>query len=255
MALVVVGEALLVVGPRARSRAPRAAGGRSSATSGPESSPGNTWPSPPNSRPTLPRSASIAAATPGYCTLTATATPSLGDRPVDLADGRGGDRNRVPLGEELVGRAAQLLLDHRRRQLAAHRRRVVLQLGQRGPEVLGQALVEVADHLAELHQGALHVPELRRHLLGRPDLVLPVQRLAAVGRREHATGPVHCEAAARTRAETGQTGVATDEARSRRPGPTASATSSDERCGVGDADRRADDGGRAEGAASGHRRR
>ncbi len=53
----------------------------------------------------------------------------VGDGPVDLADRRRGDRHGVPLGEDLVGLAAELLADHPGGQLGAHRRGVVLELG------------------------------------------------------------------------------------------------------------------------------
>ena len=50
----------------------------------------------------------MASSTPGYCTLTATARAVVGDGAVHLADRRRGDRHRVPLGEHLVGRRAEL---------------------------------------------------------------------------------------------------------------------------------------------------
>ena len=80
----------------------------------------------------------------------------VGDGAVHLADGRGRNRDRVPLGEDSVGGAAEFALDDAGRQVGAHRRRVLLQLGQRVSQRLGQTVVEVAEHLADLHQGALH---------------------------------------------------------------------------------------------------
>ena len=117
----------------------------------------------------------MASSTPGYCTLTATARPSWVMARCTWPIDAGGDRHRVPLGEQLVGRRAQLGLDHPGRQLGRHRRRVLLQLGERVAHGLGQALVEVAGHLAELHQRALHVPERLGHLLGRAQLVRGVE--------------------------------------------------------------------------------
>ena len=67
-------------------------------------------------------------------------------------------------------------------QLRRHRRGVGLQLGERLAHRLGQALVEVARHLAELHQGALHVPEDLGDLLGGPQLELGVELLAPLVR-------------------------------------------------------------------------
>ena len=62
----------------------------------------------------------MASPTPGYCTLTATARSCAGRRvgehgPVDLADRRRRDRRRVPLGEQLLGRPAELAVDRPRR--------------------------------------------------------------------------------------------------------------------------------------------
>ena len=88
--------------------------------------------------------------------------------------------DRVPLGEQLVGRLARARLDDASAaQLGRHRRGVLLELGERLAHRLGQPLVEVAGHLAELHQRALHVAERLGHLLGAAQLELLVERLLA----------------------------------------------------------------------------
>ena len=56
--------------------------------------------------------------------------------------------------------------------------------------VLGEPLVEVAGHLAQLHQGALHLAQRLGHLLGGPQLEGGVERLAPLGVGEHPPGPV-----------------------------------------------------------------
>ena len=73
----------------------------------------------------------MASATPGYCTLTATATSSPrvgvdGDGPVHLTDRRRGDRFGVPLHEHVGRRAPELALDDLGGELGRHRRRVGL---------------------------------------------------------------------------------------------------------------------------------
>ena len=83
--------------------------------------------------------------------------------PVDLADRRRGDRLRVPLDEQLARAGARARARSRRRRgrppsagrSPAARRSACAQR-------LGQAVVEVAGHLAELHQRALHVAERAR---------------------------------------------------------------------------------------------
>ena len=142
------------------------------------------------SRLVLRRSAAIASPTPGYCTLTATARsrPSFGIAPhgaVHLADRRRRDRIGIPLDEQLLGRRAELGLHHRRRQCGAHRRGVGLQLGEGQAHRLGQSVVDIARHLAELHQRALHVAEPLGDLLGAAQLALGVELDAAFGAGEH----------------------------------------------------------------------
>ncbi len=105
-----------------------------------------------------------------------------------LADRRRSDRIGIELDEELVDRAAEFTLDRRDRQLDRHRRGVRLQLRQREPQWLGQSVVEVAGHLAELHQGTLHVPQFVGDLLGRAQLSVAVQFLTTLRRRERLAG-------------------------------------------------------------------
>ena len=135
------------------------------------------------------RSDSIASATPGYCTLTATARslPVLveDDGPVDLADRCRGDRLGIPLDEDLLRRRAELLRDHLGGEVAAHRRGVRLQLGEREANRLGKAVVEVARHLPDLHQGALHVAEALGDVFGGAQLSAP--RRARLGARRWRT--------------------------------------------------------------------
>ncbi|MEZ5239355.1 MAG: hypothetical protein R2716_10565 [Microthrixaceae bacterium] len=89
---------------------------------------------------------------------------------VDLSDRGRRDGLGVPAGEDLTGVGAELLAQHGLGELGAHRRGIGLELREGLAHRFGQALVEVAGHLAELHQGALHVPESLRHLLGRAKL-------------------------------------------------------------------------------------
>src|ERR1700674_564530 len=104
----------------------------------------------------------------------------LRDRPVHLSDGGGGKRQRVPSGEEAFRDVTQLVDDDRGRQGGAHRRGVVLQPSHRGAKCLRHVLVDVARHLAKLHEGALHIPELVRHLLGRAQRQVVAQLASAL---------------------------------------------------------------------------
>ena len=97
------------------------------------------------------------------------------DGAVHLPDARRGDRQRVPLDEQAIRRRAELALDHARGEVAAHGRGVGAQLGQRVAQRLGQSVVEVAGHLAELHQRALHAAEPVGHGLGGAQLALAVE--------------------------------------------------------------------------------
>ena len=82
--------------------------------------------------------------------------PISRDRPVHLPDGSGRERQWVPPREDALRRIAQLLQNHRARQLRSHRRSVVLQSGHGGAVGRRHVLVDVARHLAKLHEGAFH---------------------------------------------------------------------------------------------------
>jgi len=106
----------------------------------------------------------------------------MGDRAVHLADRGGRDRFRVPGGKDPVRRLAQLLGDDLRGQLRAHRRHAVLQPAQRPAGGGGQAVVDVAGHLAQLHQHALHRPQGGRDVLGGLQCQVVAQRLPVLAR-------------------------------------------------------------------------
>ena len=119
----------------------------------------------------LRRSVSTASAMPGYCTLTATSRPSCVLRPVDLADRRRGEGLVGELGEVVGDLPAQVLLDDLADRPGVDRRDVVAQGGQALLEGLALALghdvpVDRREHLADLHGGALHLPELLDELVG-----------------------------------------------------------------------------------------
>ncbi len=101
----------------------------------------------------------------------------MGDRAVHLADRGGRDGLRVPGGEGPLRRLAQFFRDDLRGQLRAHRRHAVLQPAQRPPGGRGQAVVDVAGHLAQLHQHALHRPQGGRDVLGGLQRQVVPQRL------------------------------------------------------------------------------
>ena len=88
------------------------------------------------------------------------------DRAVHLADRGGRDRLRVPAGEGPLWWQAKLLRDYPRRELSAHRRDTVLQAAHGATDTRRQAVVDVAGHLAELHQHALHRPQRVGHVFG-----------------------------------------------------------------------------------------
>ena len=131
----------------------------------------------------------MASSTPGYCTFTATARPSWVMArctwPIDAA--------AIGIGSHSANSSSGGAPSSPRRRPAAssarHRRRVRLELGEGLADRLGQALVEVAGHLAELHQGALHVAERLGDLLGGAQLVRRVELLAPLGARRTPAGP------------------------------------------------------------------
>ncbi|HEV2258500.1 MAG TPA: hypothetical protein VGS06_35715 [Streptosporangiaceae bacterium] len=91
----------------------------------------------------------------------------VGDRPVHLPDRGGGNGFGVPGGERPLRRRAQLFGDHPRGQFGGHRRHAVLQPAQGAAGRRRQAVVDVAGHLAELHQHALHRAQGRGDVFGR----------------------------------------------------------------------------------------
>ena len=121
----------------------------------------------------------IASSTPGYCTFTATSRPSRSTArwtwPIDAAATGTGSQSR----KRRSGSFAQLLADHLLGQARRHRRHVGLQAGQRFLGLGRQALGDEGHHLAQLHDGALHVAELLGHVLGGPDGELLLERGAA----------------------------------------------------------------------------
>ncbi len=142
-----------------------------------------------NSRSPVVRSARIASSTPGYCTLTATCLPSCVRArctcPMEAAAiGTGSHAAKTR-----VGLVAELGADHCGAELRRHRRRVLLQGCQRGLHRLGHAVVEVARHLPELHERALHVAERLDHFRGGAQLVGFVEHGALFGRVSAPAGP------------------------------------------------------------------
>ena len=91
-------------------------------------------------------------------------------RAVHLADAGRGRRLVVELLEPLPPGAAELLGEHRVHGAHRHRRRRLLQLGQRlavgRGDLLGHRRLEDRQRLAELHRPALELPEHREQLLG-----------------------------------------------------------------------------------------
>jgi hypothetical protein len=53
-------------------------------------------------------------------------------------------------------------------------------LGERGPDVLGHAVVHEAQELADLHEGALHLPERGGDVLGAVELEVDVEPRSAL---------------------------------------------------------------------------
>ena len=90
--------------------------------------------------------------------------------PIDAAAIGTGSHSR----KTFSGGRAQLLVDHLGGEVAAHRRGVGLQLGEGLTDRFGQAVVEVAGHLPDLHQRPLHLPEALGDLLGGAQLPLGV---------------------------------------------------------------------------------
>ena len=117
---------------------------------------------------------------------------------MDLTDRRRGDRDRIPLGEQIVRMPTEFIEDHTRRQLARHRWSTGLELSEILSNVVGKSEVQIAGHLAELHHCALQVSEGVDDVLGRRELELIVELHPTFGRRKRFLGPSHCPSTART---------------------------------------------------------
>ena len=111
--------------------------------------------------------------------------PVASDRAVHLADRGGGDRQRVPLGEDLVRRRPELGPDDARGELRRHRRHAVLQPAEHPAGGRREPVVHVAGELPELHQHALHRAERVGDVLGGAQRQVVAELLALLpGRRE-----------------------------------------------------------------------
>ena len=107
---------------------------------------------------------------------------------MDLADAGGGDRQVVPSPEHPLGWCAELVGDDGRGERRRHRRGVGLQRGERSLRLVGQALGDEADELADFHQHTLHLAELLGDVLGSADGELLVELRPPLGRRDELTG-------------------------------------------------------------------
>ena len=101
--------------------------------------------------------------------------------PVHLADGRGCHGDGVPVEEESLRVGAQLGAHHCLRQAGRHGRHVGLEGGQSGLGLGREALGDERQHLARLHDGALHAPENLGHVLGGTDGELLLQPGSLLG--------------------------------------------------------------------------
>jgi hypothetical protein len=70
---------------------------------------------------------------------------------------------------------AELFSDDFRREFCAHRRRILLKVSKSATHMFGKALVDVAGHLTDLHESALHLPERFADLLSGLHLKREVQ--------------------------------------------------------------------------------
>jgi hypothetical protein len=78
---------------------------------------------------------------------------------VDLADRRGGDRDRVELGEKAFDRLAELLLDHALDVLVREGADVVLQAAELGDDVRREDVGAHREELPELDEGRAQLVE------------------------------------------------------------------------------------------------
>ena len=141
-----------------------------------------------------------------------------------LADRCSRDGLWVPLGKDGLRRRAEFAADHVRRQLDAHGRGVVLELRERVPDRLGQSFVQVADHLPELHQRALHGAEFADDVLSVAKFSRTIEFLAPSRGSEDPLRSMDRLPAADSRTEPSETGVPPDE-RARHDGRRAALTS------------------------------
>ena len=86
-----------------------------------------------------------------------------------LTDGRGGDRHRAPVEEELRRIGAELVADHGLGQARRHGRDVGLEGRERGLGLGRQPIGDEGDHLTRLHDRPLHVAEHLSHVLRGAD--------------------------------------------------------------------------------------
>ncbi len=108
-------------------------------------------------------------------------TTVTGDGAMDLADAGSGSRHVGPVEERTLRWFAEFVGDDAGGERRRHRRGVGLERRERCLGILGQRLEDEADHLAGLHQDALHLAELFRDILRGPDRELRVELGSALG--------------------------------------------------------------------------
>jgi hypothetical protein len=104
---------------------------------------------------------------------------------VNLADGGRRDGPGIPFPKDDLWWLTEFGGDDFCGQTGCHRGCVLLEAGQCLTDGLGQPGVEIAGHLADLHDGALHVAEGGHDLGGRLQLSLGLELVLAVRRREY----------------------------------------------------------------------
>ena len=108
----------------------------------------------------------MARSTPGVLDLDRHHAPVGHHRPVHLADRCCGDRHRIPVEEEVVHLGAELGADDLLGEARCHRSDVLVEAGQRSLRLEREAVGSEAEHLPELHDRTLHLPELLGHVGG-----------------------------------------------------------------------------------------
>ena len=93
-------------------------------------------------------------------------------------------------------------------EFGAHRRSVLLEFRKGAAHMFGEPLVDVARHLTDLHQGALHLSERLGDLLGRVHLELATQLLSPPCVGEDLTSAQSSIRTTRLRSERGESQVA-----------------------------------------------